>query len=68
MRPWNIKPGMTIKVPVSPDGMAWRDVTSVEKIKRRFGRGFMWRFRFDYGFYDSWLTFSDYNIEVKKND
>ncbi len=66
MKPWNIKPGMLIKVPTL-GGMGIREVDAVEKMRRHFGSGYMWKiYFFDCGRLEAWLVFSDYNIEVRK--
>lgn len=72
MKPWNIRPGMLIRVGTRPYGSGgatsdYREVVDVSKQRRYFGPGSAWLISFrEFGRTESVLRFADDNCDVRK--
>jgi hypothetical protein len=71
LKPWNVKPGDLLLIwDLQAGETDARPVTGVEKERRWFGHGFMWRIYFTSGFgrTESVFRFREDNVGVIRGD
>lgn len=71
LRPWNVKPGMMMRIGITPNSSALREVVDVEKTRGKVTGQRCWRITLKLPWelgnfkYDSVLRFSDQRCEVE---